>query len=255
MDLTGLLRDTLGVWLMPMPFLLTALALGMLLVWPLRWVRSGLTVIVAAWLVLAALSTPLVSQRLVAPLEAAAPALDPGNAPAVQWIAVLGASHIVSDHRPITSKVNAAGAVRLMEGLRQWRAQPEATLVVSGKGSGQPITYAGMAANFLRAFGVPDERIRRLDTPTNTAQEAAAARGLIGDDRFLLVTSASHMPRAIAAYEAQGMNPVPAPTHYFTGDHYALPTQLTPAADNLAVASAAWHEYLGLLWGRLIGLF
>ncbi len=255
MELTSLLRDTLGVWLMPIPVVLTVLAIGVALIWPLRRPRSGLVAIVAAWFLLAALSTPLVSQRLAAPLEATVPALDPEDAPTVRWIVVLGAAHIVSDHRPITSKINAPGVVRLVEALRHWRAQPQSTLVVGGKGSGQPITYAQMAARSLQASGAPEQRTRPLNTPTNTAEEAAAARPVIGDQPFLLVTSASHMPRAIAAYKAQGMSPIPAPTHYFTGDHYALPTHLTPRADNLYVASAAWHEYLGLLWGRLIGSF
>jgi uncharacterized SAM-binding protein YcdF (DUF218 family) len=255
MELNEFLRGTLGVWLMPVPVVLTLLGIGLLLLWPLRRPRRGWAVVALATVLLGALSTPLVSQRLAAPLEATVPMLAPEEAPAVRWVVVLGAAHIVSDHRPITSKINATGVVRLLEGIRQWRSQPEAMLVVGGRGSGQPITYAQMAGRLLRAFGVPPGRIRMLNSPTNTAEEAAAARALIGAEPFILVTSASHMPRAIAAYRARGMNPIPAPTHYFTGDHYALPTHLTPGADNLYVSSAAWHEYLGLLWQKLVSLF
>ena len=37
---------------------------------------------------------------------------------------------------------------------------------------------------------------------------------IVGKDKFILVTSASHMLRAMALFRKQGMEPIPAPTDY-----------------------------------------
>ena len=38
----------------------------------------------------------------------------------------------------------------------------------------------------------------------------------------ILVTSANHMPRAVAAFRKAGMDPIPAPTEYLARDDYGL---------------------------------
>ena len=82
---------------------------------------------------------------------------------------------------------------------------------------------ARTAADMAEALGV--ERIAMLDTARNTHAEAVAAAELVGDASLILVTSASHMPRAMALFRAQGLDPIPARI-----------------------------EYLGLAWGRLQGM-
>lgn len=52
--------------------------------------------------------------------------------------------------------------------------------------------------------GVPREQIITLDLPKDTEEEAAAVKQAIGDAPFLLVTSASHLPRAMIFFSRKG---------------------------------------------------
>ena len=51
------------------------------------------------------------------------------------------------------------------------------------------------------SLGVPRSAIITLDSPKDTEEEAAAVKQAIGDVPFLLVTSASHLPRAMIFFE------------------------------------------------------
>ncbi|WP_237251726.1 ElyC/SanA/YdcF family protein [Thioalkalivibrio nitratireducens] len=69
-----------------------------------------------------------------------------------------------------------------------------------------------------QALGVDPARIVVLDTPTDTAREAYALREFLGTEaRFVLVTSASHMPRSVQHFERVGLAPIASPTHVLTG--------------------------------------
>ncbi len=54
-------------------------------------------------------------------------------------------------------------------------------------------------------------KLSPLDLPKDTEEEAAAVKQAIGDAPFLLVTSASHLPRAMIFFQQEGLNPLPAP--------------------------------------------
>ncbi|MBX4373171.1 YdcF family protein, partial [Mycobacterium tuberculosis] len=52
-----------------------------------------------------------------------------------------------------------------------------------------------------------------LDRPKDTEEEALAVKRAIGDAPFLLVTSASHLPRAMIFFRHAGLDPLPAPAN------------------------------------------
>ncbi len=58
------------------------------------------------------------------------------------------------------------------------------------------VSTAEVGARVAQSLGVPREQIITLDLPKDTEEEAAAVKQAIGDCLFLLVTSASHLPRA-----------------------------------------------------------
>jgi uncharacterized SAM-binding protein YcdF (DUF218 family) len=70
--------------------------------------------------------------------------------------------------------------------------------------------------------------------------------------RVLLVTSAFHIPRARAAFAAQGLAVVAAPTG-FHGPPFQDVGSLLPSATGLRDSSLACHEYLGRVWYALRG--
>jgi len=91
-----------------------------------------------------------------------------------------------------------------------------------------------------------------MDTPTDTGQEAHAVREALGEGTsLLLVTSASHMPRAMAHFQAVGLAPIAAPTHYLA--YREDPDTLgywVPSSQNLYKIERALHETLGMIATR-----
>jgi len=78
---------------------------------------------------------------------------------------------------------------------------------------------------------------------------------MVGDDPLVLVTSASHMPRAVALFRKQGMNPIPAPAAHLVKRRPGLvPEDFYPSAMALLKAQMAVREYLGMSWLRLSGM-
>ena len=192
-------------------------------------------------------------------------------------IVVLGGGGIDDPSLPLSAQLSPASLQRLVEGIRLWRLRPDAVLVTSGALS-QGRSQAEIAADLAVALGVPRAQIRTLPDARNTQEEAAAYAdlaealsgaldGALADStdgsaltlserlhRPVVVSSASHLPRAIAYFRSEGLDPLPAPTaHRALPERFALPGDFAPQADDLRTTEAAWHEYLGRLWARLRG--
>jgi len=80
-------------------------------------------------------------------------------------------------------------------------------------------------------------------------------RDMVKEDQFLLVTSAVHMPRAMALFKKAGMNPVAAPAGFFDRKEKRRlsPEEFFPNAEALQKSDRAVHEYLGIVWAKLRG--
>ncbi|UEX77451.1 ElyC/SanA/YdcF family protein [Spiribacter halobius] len=253
--MTFFLTKILGAVLMPLPLILLGLVLGLGLAALTRWRRCGLAITAAGTLALALLSWWPVADRVIGPLESAYPALAPEELPeAVPAVIVLGAGSVWAPELPVTSRLSATAVRRLTEGVRLWRERPEARFVVSGWGAERP--EAELAAGLLQALGLPAETIHALPRPRNTEAEAMAYAALELPGRPVLVTSAAHMPRAVAAFRAQGIEPIPAPTdHRAVRRGFHFPRDFTPQARDLETSERAWHEYLGRSWAWVRGLW
>ena len=103
------------------------------------------------------------------------------------------------------------------------------------------------SGNAAQAFGVRAALLVVLETPVDTAQEAYAVRAVLADgERFLLVTSASHMRRAVRHFERVGLVPIDLPTHYRTGrDGPHRLRDWMPSSDALRKTERSVYEYLG----------
>jgi uncharacterized SAM-binding protein YcdF (DUF218 family) len=243
------LKSLAATLLMPLPVALLLVLLG---VWmALRgWRRTGFVTGFAGFLLLFLAAWSPVADRLLEPLEQAyAPVLEVAALGDIAAVVVLGAGWEPDADWPPGTRLNDSSVHRLMEGLRLLEALPEATLVVSG-GSRRtgvaPVAHGYAAA--AQALGVDPERIVVLDSPTDTAQEAYAVREFLGTEaRFVLVTSASHMPRAVRHFERVGLSPIASPTHYRTGrDGLDRLRYWVPSSDALRKTERAVYEYLGL---------
>ncbi|MFY4765197.1 ElyC/SanA/YdcF family protein, partial [Aliarcobacter butzleri] len=80
-----------------------------------------------------------------------------------------------------------------------------------------------------------------LDTPKDTKEEAIEAKKTVGNQKLILVTTASHMKRAVMLFEKEDLNIIPSPTnHKFYTSTY--PTSYINAT-NIKKDELAFHEY------------
>src|SRR5207248_5271561 len=108
-------------------------------------------------------------------------------------------------------------------------------------------------AHYMRAFlaelGVPADAIVLEDRSRTTWENAVETRRVLehhGLKRVLLVTSAAHMPRALGAFRAAGVDATPAPTDYRIAKYNGpILITLMPSAGALHRTTAALNEYLG----------
>lgn len=148
-------------------------------------------------------------------------------------------------------EVNGHGD-RILAGLTLSRAHPDARLWIVGAGRETSLSANDVesVAEFWRRAGVASRRISTIggsdDTCANLADFAEADR-LQG--RTVLVTSAFHMPRALACAEAAGFRPIPYPVDYKTGTGGWSFNVLA----NLNTLDLAAHELIGLIFYKLEG--
>lgn len=249
----ALIKTLVAQLIAPLPIILGCVLLALLLYWR-GWRRSGAMLAVLGVVVLWLASWPPVAERLLLPLESAYPPLldmppaAGSDAAPLEAIVVLGGGWRPQRPWSATARLGDSSATRLMEGIRLWRQRQELSLVVTGasRREGEAPVARGYA-RAARSLGVPEARLRVLDRPTDTGLEARAVRDALGAEaRIVLVTSASHMPRAMAHFQAAGLDPLPAPTHYLAGR--VDPDQLAywlPSADDLRKTERAVYEWLG----------
>jgi uncharacterized SAM-binding protein YcdF (DUF218 family) len=151
-------------------------------------------------------------------------------------------------------------AERLTETATLAHRYPNARVVFSGGTFGarsEAENEAVIAERFLTDLGVDKSRITLEPRSLSTEQNAVFTRDIImpqPGQRWLLVTSASHMPRAVGAFRRAGFPVVPYPVGYTTtglpGDYWTIRFEVSA---NLVRTDIAIHEWLGLIAYRLTG--
>jgi uncharacterized SAM-binding protein YcdF (DUF218 family) len=248
-------KKIVGPLFYPVPLCLEILLLGLFLLWFTRRQRAGKAVVTVGVGLLAFFSFSWGSNLLLKPLEHRYPPLmQPPASQPVKWIVALGGGINPDPQLPITSRITEASLYRILEGVRLYRQVPGSKLLLSGGAVFNPPGEAEGMAEIARILGV-DPRDLVLETASrDTEDQARLIKGLVGRDKFILVTSASHLPRSMALFQKQGLHPIPAPAgHFVHQESGAAPHLFFPGAKNVQGAEAAVHEYLGLAWARLRG--
>lgn len=248
MDLYTLIKVLAAQLLMPLPLCLGLFLLGLIIGWRRA---AGRLLSSLAFIALALLSWAPVADRLLHPIEARYPPLHTWpHDQAPRAVMVLGAGF--QPHQPwtLTGQLSDSAVTRLTEGLRLWHQSPDTPLLLSGtdRRPEVPSMALGYAA-LAQELGVPEGRIHALTHPRDTGEESRAAAQLLGTGaRLVLVTSASHMPRAITHFRAAGLDPIPAPTHYLAlrDDRNTLGYWI-PSSRHLRKSERAFYEMLGML--------
>ncbi len=193
-----------------------------------------------------------VANALLRPLERAYRGLDDTHLPqGIAGIAVLGSTYTPRPGVPITGALNAEGLQRAAEGVRLAKRYGDVRLVLSGgtpSDSDSTPSARGYEV-FARDMGIDPASIVVLDQSLNTADEARALSKLFGRAPFLLVTSATHMKRAMLLFQPYSdARPIAAPTSQHLGGTSRGPFgPLMPRIENLNDVQSCLHEYLGIL--------
>lgn len=250
-----LLAKLAGLLIRPDSWLALLVVLTCALVWAGRgrWLA-----LVTAVLILLAGIFPL-GDLLLARFEAQYPARPEVSAPT--GILILGGGE---DGRPAGrwggAQTNAAGE-RFTAAMALARRFPEARVVFTG-GSGavrdlgaHSQAQAGIAEELLLSLGLAPDRLTLETRARNTAENATLTHALIRpepDERWILVTSAFHMPRAMRSFERAGWpRLVPWPVD-FRSQTFGAGTGWN-LAENLDQLNRAVKESVGDLAYRLTG--
>ena len=152
-----------------------------------------------------------------------------------------------------------ASAERIFAMLDLARRYQKAKIVFSG-GSGNliqgSVAEAPFAGRLLEQFGLANGRVILENDSRTTAENAAETRRLVAPkpgERWLLVTSAFHMPRSVAAFRAVGFDIEAYPVDFRTGGWDDALKPFDKISAGLARADVAAHEWIGLLGLRLTG--
>lgn len=173
----------------------------------------------------------------------------------IKYIYVLGGGHHTDESLPITSQVVETSVVRLNEGIRLYQQlHRDAKIIVSGYHGLYDITeHAIMQQKLAISLGVDEKDIILHLGTRDTQEEAQAGKKLLADEPFILVTSASHMTRALKFFKNEGLDPIPAPTNHLASIQHPNYTDFF-SSNALEKSRIVFHEVLGLIWQKLKGI-
>ncbi len=218
--------------------------------------RRGLSLIAAASVALVAIGVLPISSLMVIPLEDRFP--PPALPPHVDGIVVLGGSISpkLSQARGRPSIRDASD--RLFAAAALARQFPEARLILCG-GIVNPypdaIPESAVMRELLTMIGVQPQRLEIETKSRNTHENAIYAKELARPkpgETWLLVTSGTHMPRAVGSFRKAGWTVVPYPVDYLTDGTAAIRLEFELSRELRRLDIAA-HEWIGLLGYWLLG--
>ncbi|THD68376.1 MAG: YdcF family protein [Bradyrhizobium sp.] len=252
-----ILSKTLGVLLLPINFLIGVGLLGAILL-ATRLARLGRRLLIASIVLLAISAFSPLGYWLLYPLEQRFPPWDAARGEPDGMI-VLGAS-IDSD-----LSVAHGGAVvrstpdRVIAAAALAHRYPNARIVFTG-GSPNLISNDAREADYAGALfeslGIAKARITVERRSRNTQENAEFAKAVAAPkpgERWLLVTSAFHMPRSVGLFRKAGFAVEPYPVDWRVGGRSDLLLFSAVGLDGLARTDIAIREWIGLFAYRATG--
>ena len=193
----------------------------------------------------------------------------PEEIPSGEVIVLLGGGTEPEAYPRSSVEINGAGD-RVIYAARLYKEGKAPLILLSGgeitwmnDGSTTP---AEDMAEILISMDVPPDALIVEDRSRNTYENSLYAKELLderGISKILLVTSAMHMPRSVALFEAQGFEVMPLPVDFSVVENGSAENQngvlvtkilnIIPNASNLALTTNALKEYLGSFIYQLQG--
>ncbi len=244
------LKKILSAFLMPLPIGVLLIFIGIFFLYVKSYKKAKLFLAFAfIWILL--ISNSFFSYTLLEPLESKYSSLLTPN-PTIKYVHVLGSGHISNSNISVISQNSQTAMMRLTEGIRLYRLLDNAKLILTGYAGGDSTPHALIQFRVAIALGVSKEDIIVRIEPKDTQEEALSVKKIVKNNPFILVTSASHIPRAMTIFKDSGLNPIAAPTNYYAkkeGEIFSF-----PSGGDVYKTQIAMHEYLGILWHQLKSL-
>jgi uncharacterized SAM-binding protein YcdF (DUF218 family) len=195
-------------------------------------------------------STPLPSYILVSILEDQNPPLEVSELdPSKEYhILILGGGYGYDKRLAPTMLLSEHTLGRLVEGIRIFQYLPKAKIITSGNSNQNKTPQAVLIKNAAVSLGVSKNKIYTQEKPWNTQTEADEYVLNFGTDHpLILVSSATHLPRAILWFKAKGIKKIlPAPTNFqFKKDNDLTWKAALPHADHFSIFQKALKEFIG----------
>lgn len=253
-----------------LPLFIYPLGLSCLLILFALWLcyrrsRKAYVPILIALLILAIAGNIQVGNQLIASLERQYPPLT--TPPKADLIVILGGGTRNNEPPRILPDLNDRGD-RLLYAAKLYQDGVAPKILLSGgriQWYGGESSEAESMATILELFSIPSENMILESRSLNTHENAIFTKEILQREklkRILLVTSAAHMPRAIAIFRRANIDVIPAPTDFMVSDRnliensYSLESKILsfiPTSDSLDFTTQALKEYIGIFIYRLRG--
>jgi uncharacterized SAM-binding protein YcdF (DUF218 family) len=206
------------------------------------------------WLFFTVCSSPLLPGYLVRSLQSDVIEVDPNQVEPFDALVVLGGG--TSQTPGGRSMVSSAGE-RVILAAKMYHRGKSPKLITTGESiaaiSSTSKNGAQQTTEIWTELQVPDAAIVRLGGRTTSEEMMAVRKWMIehpGVKRVGLITSAWHMPRAMRLATRQGLDLVPVPADFRSGEFPDHLVELLPNGGSLGEMDLVIKEYLARLVGR-----
>jgi len=244
MDIGFIIKKFITFFVEPWGMVLTMLVLGLYFLYKNRYKLAKIFISLGLGLLLL-LAYPPFSNFLIQSLEDKYSKYDYQQD--IKYIHVLGSGHNTDNTQPLSSQVGAIK--RIIEGVIIYKQIKDSKLILTGFKGETDISNAQMNEKLALALGVKKEDIIIGTEPKDTHEEAIFTKSILGKEAFVLVTSATHLPRSMKLFKSLGLNPIPAPTEFKKGEFRGF--LRIPTLGSFYKSSSAIHEYYGMLWNYI----
>jgi uncharacterized SAM-binding protein YcdF (DUF218 family) len=173
------------------------------------------------------------------------------------FVVVLGGGHIADPLLTPMEQLSRASVARILKGVEVTKANPGARLIVSGYGGTEQLANAELMRRVAQEADIVPASLITVPKASNTEEEARLISAYIGDRPTALITSATHMDRALSHFKKFSNRITPVATD-FQGKipQKSLPSyEYLPDARYMARFDTVWHEKLGGLWLEILSWF
>lgn len=211
-----------------------------------KQIAKVITIISFIWLAICSFN--FLPDVLIRSLENKYPVFVPQSNDTISYhIVILGGGHVEDKRLPANGQLNVTALGRLVEGIRIHKILKSSKLVVSGSALDSGTTQAEILKKTAMLIGIDSKDILLQTKPENTYEEAREYTLRYGKDHpLIIVTTGTHIPRAMHMFKMMGAKPVAAPTNFLVRLGDPENRAWLPSVKNMDKMHTAIKEYLAI---------